>query len=85
MFSTKAERIEKFIRELGEGLSTKVMGERPDTLADVIDMATRFDEYFTPSKEALGKKVLLAPPMKFIRPYQFSTDLKNLHISSLGR
>lgn len=65
LFSSKAERAGKFVRGLGEGLRIKVMGARQDTLVDVIDMTTRFDEDFTPNKEIHRKKGLIMPPTKF--------------------
>lgn len=41
------------------------MGAKLDTLADAIDMATKFDEDFARSQEVHKKKGLLSPLMKF--------------------
>lgn len=45
-FGSKVERVENFIWSLGEGLRTKVMGTRLDTLVDVVGMTIRFKEDF---------------------------------------
>lgn len=55
----------KFIWGLGECLRTKVMGARPDTLANTINMSTRFYKDFTHSQEIHRKKEMFAPPSKF--------------------
>lgn len=49
----------------GEGLRTKVIDVRSDTLVDVIDMSIRFDEDFTHNQNIHRKHGLMVPPTKF--------------------
>lgn len=65
LFGSEAEKAGKFIWGLGEGIRTKVIGARQDSLVDTIDMTTRFDDDFTHIQEIRKKKEMVAPPSKF--------------------
>lgn len=59
----------------------KVMCVRPDTLAYVIDMKTRFDENFAHSQE-IHKKGYYHLLQSLRRNYQSSRGVKSFHIGS---
>lgn len=44
IFSILKLRVDKFIWALGEGLRTKVIAMKIDTIVDTIEMATRFEK-----------------------------------------
>lgn len=55
----------KFVWGLGEGPRTNVMGAKPDSLVDAIDMAMRFNEDYIHSQEVHRKRGLLPLSSKF--------------------
>ncbi|CAN6462677.1 unnamed protein product [Victoria cruziana] len=65
LFGSETERVSKFIWDLREGVRAKVMGARCDTIADAIDMATRFEEDYIRVQEAHKKKGWGVPTSRF--------------------
>lgn len=56
LFGSEAEVIGKFIWGLGEGLRAKVMGTRPDSLADAINMTTDSRRILPAIERFIGKR-----------------------------
>ncbi|CAN6455797.1 unnamed protein product [Victoria cruziana] len=65
LFRSETEWVSKFTWGLREGIKVKVMGARCDTMADAIDMATRFEEDYIHVQEAHKKKGWGVPTSRF--------------------
>lgn len=61
------------------------MGARPNTLADAINMATRFDEDFTHNQEVRRKKEKIVPPMKLKKVIFIFKRLQKPQYRPLGK
>ncbi|CAN6476935.1 unnamed protein product [Victoria cruziana] len=65
LFGSEAERVNKFIWGLREGVRARVMGAKCDTMADAIDMAMIFEEDYICVQEAHKKKGWGVPTSRF--------------------
>ncbi|KAF3786730.1 hypothetical protein EJ110_NYTH24743 [Nymphaea thermarum] len=61
VYTTDADKANKFVRGLKDGLRREVMGSRPRDLDDAIDMTTRFDEDSNGTHETDRRSELLGP------------------------